>query len=416
MKDKDMAIALLAVKDEESWITFDYIASQTGYSKRQLIRMSKNRYQGTMTPTASHPNPIPHNKASGSEIEYLVQMKAKYPDITIAQFRDIYIEDVIYNSDKAAEVFENQLKPRSYTWFRNLFRNLGWESIKPRKTRKRDNRAAHPLREPSPQRGMIIQIDGTPYDWLHTGENWTLHLAVDDATTEVLAGWFFPTERQLGYCIIMRKIILEHGIPEAIYSDKHTIFKSKNEYGITQFGMMMNDLGITMLYANTAPAKGRVERYNGTLQGRLPNDIIRFGIRSYDELNTWVNDFYIKYINRKFSFRPKSEIPAFVEFDPSTADLNWIFSLRVEKTIKNDMFSFENKYYCLYENEDSTSCIHVINGTKIKVRYCVFNSKVYAYRSGLKYVCKVVAERRRSNSELLENAKDVLDYLSGSRK
>ena len=92
-----------------------------------------------MTPTASHPNPIPHNKASGSEIEYLVQMKAKYPDITIAQFRDIYIEDVIYNSDKAAEVFENQLKPRSYTWFRNLFRNLGWESTKPRKTRKRDN-------------------------------------------------------------------------------------------------------------------------------------------------------------------------------------------------------------------------------------------------------------------------------------
>lgn len=54
---------------------------------------------------------------------------------------------------------------------------------------------------------MLIQIDGTPFVWLTNGEMWTLHLAVDDATTEVLSGYFMKTERQLGYCFVMRDIL-----------------------------------------------------------------------------------------------------------------------------------------------------------------------------------------------------------------
>ena len=41
--------------------------------------------------------------------------------------------------------------------------------------------------------GELIQIDGTPYDWFNDGRAYALHLAVDDAGTEVLAGWFMPT-------------------------------------------------------------------------------------------------------------------------------------------------------------------------------------------------------------------------------
>ena len=79
----------------------------------------------------------------------------------------------------------------------------------------------------------------------------------------------------------------------ALYSDKHSIFLSHKEDSLTQFGMMMEDLGIETIYANTSQAKGRVERYNGTVQRRLPNDIRRFKIRTYDELNEWFNSFAI---------------------------------------------------------------------------------------------------------------------------
>ena len=178
----------------------------------------------------------------------------------------------------------------------------------------------------------MIQIDGTPYDWFGNGEMWTLHLAVDDATSEVLAGYFMPTERQIGYCYTMKLILEKYGIPMSLYSDKHSIFKSVKDDSITQFGTMMEELGIELIYANSAQAKGRVERYNGTVQRRLPNDIVRFGIKDYDQLNEWFNTFYISYINKKFAFVPLDPDDAFVSI--GNTDLSQIFTIKQERVIK----------------------------------------------------------------------------------
>lgn len=190
---------------------------------------------------------------------------------------------------------------------------------------------------------MLIQIDGTSYDWFGTGESWTLHLAVDDATSEVPAGVFMPTERQLGYCILLRIILLRYGIPMALYSDKHSIFLSHKEGNLTQFGMMMEDLCIEMIYVNSSQAKGRVERYNGTVQRRLPNDIRRFKINSYEKMNEWFNSFYVPYINRKFAFVPLDPNDAYIPLDG--AGIDDIFTLRHERTIQNDTFSLNGMYY-----------------------------------------------------------------------
>ena len=58
---------------------------------------------------------------------------------------------------------------------------------------------SHPLREPSPQRGILIMIDGTPHDWFQSGKKSSLHLAIYDATCEALCGLFMPTECLEGY-------------------------------------------------------------------------------------------------------------------------------------------------------------------------------------------------------------------------
>ena len=107
-----------------------------------------------------------------------------------------------------------------------------------------------------------------------------------------------PTERQLGYCHMMKYLFKEYGAPTTLYSDHRTIFHNKNGE-LTQFGQMMNDLGIRMIFAGSPQAKGRIERYNGTCQSRLPNDIKCFGIKDYNELNVWFNITYRKYLNQK---------------------------------------------------------------------------------------------------------------------
>lgn len=155
----------------------------------------------------------------------------------------------------------------------------------------------------------------------------------------------------------MELLINKKGIPLAIYSDKHTIFKSP-EGNITSFGVMMDKLGIEMIFANTSQAKGLIERYNGTAQRRLLNDIIRFKIKDYDQLNIWFNDFYIKYLNEKFAHLPIDPVYEFVELTENY-DLNLVFTVsNTRKIVEGNMFSYNGYYYVPYDK----------NGEVVKIR------------------------------------------------
>ena len=127
---KRKALQLLKAKETDSSITYSSIERQTGYSKRQLIRMSQALQEKDMDSVFTHGNTgrKPVTAASAQEISYLREFKKPYPNITIAQFRDIFIEDVIENPSMQEDVDRYCLKPRSFSWFRQLFMNEGWES------------------------------------------------------------------------------------------------------------------------------------------------------------------------------------------------------------------------------------------------------------------------------------------------
>ena len=299
--DKKEIVDLLSKKiNGDLNMSYDQLSILTGYSRRQLIRISKSLKEKGIDSTLIHGNKglAANNRASNTEVDYIVNFKKLYPNITISQFRDIYLEDVIFNPSKELDVLKYQLKPRSISFFQRLYKQFKWSSPVKHRSHKRAS-PLHLLRKRSPRAGMLIQVDGTPFDWFGNGQLYTLHMAVDDATNDILAGWFTKNECMFGYCKIMELIIRKKGIPIAIYSDKHAIFKS-SEVNTTSFGLMMEKLGIEMIFANTSQAKGLIERYNGTAQRRLPNDIIRFKIKDYDQLNLWFNDFYIKYLNHFF--------------------------------------------------------------------------------------------------------------------
>jgi hypothetical protein len=188
--NKELALKLLIEKQQNQFITYERITRETGYSERQLIRLSKELKQKDIESILTHGNTgrKPITTASDQEVSYLRKFKEPYPEITIAQFRDIFIEDVINNPQRKSEVQQYGLKPRSPSWFRQLFINEGWQSPLRKPSRTANGRTTHPVRPPRPSRGELTQIDGTPFDWFGDGRVYTLHLAVDDATTEVLAG------------------------------------------------------------------------------------------------------------------------------------------------------------------------------------------------------------------------------------
>ena len=360
--------ALKLVQDKINGLnnySYSQISSLTGYSKMQIIRFLNQLKEKDIDSILVHglTNKPSNNSPSSKEIEFIRNFKNQYPCISIQQFMDIFHEDIVFNPKRIKIVKENNLQKRSYSFFENLYRKEGWKStIKHKCFNKEYER--HPLREPSPRRGILIMIDGTPHDWFDNGRKSSLHIAIDDATGELLCGWFMPTECLEGYVHMLEILVTKHGIPENLYSDKHTILISPIDGNLTQFGQMCEDLGINMIAANTPQAKGKVEKWNNTIQNRLVNDIKRFNIKSVDELNKFFNDFYCHYLNQKYAYEPKEEESNFVPLD--NIDLSNILCVREErKMLDGNVVSWKNNYYQII-NEDG-SIKSIFKGTKLLV-------------------------------------------------
>ena len=81
-------------------------------------------------------------------------------------------------------------------------------------------------RERMPKAGMLVQVDGSHHPWLEEqGPHFVLLLAVDDATGMVAYAVFRQAEDTRGYFMLMDGLIRRWGIPLALYTDRHGVFK-----------------------------------------------------------------------------------------------------------------------------------------------------------------------------------------------
>ena len=383
-KDKQKALELVKQKiNGEIKITYNEISKQTGYSRMQLSRLSQEVEKKDIDDLLIHglTGKNSNNSVPDQEIEYIKEFKNQYPNISISQFRDIYHEDVIWNKEKDDDVKKYNLKVRSKSFFQQLYKKEGWKSPIKHKCFNND-KTIHPLRNPSPRTGMLIMTDGTPHDWFQNGNTASLHMTLDDATDKILSGYFMPTECQLGYCHAFKLMLEKNGIPQVIYSDRTTILWNPKDGELTQVGRMLDELGIELIYANTAEAKGKIENKNKVVQNRLLNDIIRFKIKTYDELNKWFNDYYIDYLNKKFSYSPKEKESEFIPL--GNTDLTKIMCIKGNRTILNgNMISINNEYYIPIDNDGNDFIFY--KGTIVEVWKDVFNGNVRIFKNNKIY-------------------------------
>jgi hypothetical protein len=165
---------------------------------------------------------------------------------------------------------------------------------------------------------MLLQTDGSPHDWLEgRGPELCLIGAIDDATSKVPNALFQEQETTAGYMRMLQEIVLNQGIPLAIYHDRHSIFEV-NENILpsvkeqldgkepkTQFGRLMQELGIESIPANSPQAKGRIERLWGTFQDRLNSELRLAGARTLEDANQVLTRFLPEY-NRKFAVNARN--------------------------------------------------------------------------------------------------------------
>lgn len=185
---------------------------------------------------------------------------------------------------------------------RTLMREAGlWKA-------KRRSMRFHPPRARRPRLGELVQIDGSPHDWFEgRAPRCTLLVFVDDATSRIQAARFVAAETTAAYLDLVGEYIGRHGLPQAFYSDRHSIFRvnaaEAAKSSLTQFGRALAELGIEGLCANSPQAKGRVERANGVLQDRLVKLMRLSGIASWEAGNAFLPDFLAEY-NARFGQPP----------------------------------------------------------------------------------------------------------------
>jgi hypothetical protein len=157
---------------------------------------------------------------------------------------------------------------------------------------------------------MLLQVDGSRHDWLEGRGPWlTLHAAIDDATNEVPWAVFREEEDATGYALLVHHISQSHGLPLALYGDRHTIFQSPREPTIeeqlkgleprTQLGQLLETLEVGLIAARSPQAKGRVERLFGTLQDRLVKELRRSGACNLTDANAVLRK-YLPRFNKRF--------------------------------------------------------------------------------------------------------------------
>lgn len=169
--------------------------------------------------------------------------------------------------------------------------------------------------------GELVQLDGSPHDWLEgRGPRLTALGMQDDATGKILAAQFFPSETTFGYLCLLRHLLRRYGVPLAFYGDHSGIFV-RNDDGWTveeqlagkrqptQFGRALEQLGVTFIAANSPQAKGRVERLWGVLQDRLASELRLAKAQDLDSANAVLRKFIADY-NRRFARQSRENATA----------------------------------------------------------------------------------------------------------
>jgi hypothetical protein len=107
----------------------------------------------------------------------------------------------------------------------------------------------------------------------------------------------------------------------------------------------MKELGITIFCANSAQAKGRVERANRTLQDRLVKDLRLNNISDIESANRYIEEFRNRY-NKKFGKTPASPQDVHRKHIPEEGRLDFILCERENRRLsKNLELSFKKSIF-----------------------------------------------------------------------
>lgn len=311
---KVQEVILRAASGQVSWWQ---AAEILGISDRSMRRW-RERYEADgyagLFDRRRHPSP---QRVPWATVERVLRLyREQYFDFNVRHFHDV-LQD------------EHGVR-LSYSWVKAALQTAGLVA----RARKRGPHRRRRERRPLP--GMLLHIDASRHAWLPGEAQQDLVSVSDDATSEVYYAALVPEESTRTVMTALRDVVARHGVFCALYTDRASHFIHTPPAGQprerTQVQRALDQLGIRLIAAHSPQARGRKERFYGTVQGRWPPELRVAGITTMDAANAWLCEVGIPRFNRRFRVTPTEAGTAFL---PTTADLEHVFSVQETRTVSN---------------------------------------------------------------------------------
>lgn len=370
-------------------MTIKVAANRLGFSERYVKKL-KARYKKYGASSMLHGNcgKQPKHSINADTKSRILEIwkQSEFEECNFTHFQEILEED-----------FNIKI---SYTSLYKLLHSKGFKSPRKHKKIKLHNR-----RNERSSEGELLQVDGTPHQFFHGDDKeYCLHGFIDDASHKVTGLYMCENECMNGYLEVTRQTFKNFGVPFALYADASSIFFPKNKdltieeqlAGITkpstQYGRMMEYLGVVLIHAGSSQAKGRIERLWNTLHDRLRTEFRRHNITTIEEANKFLIT-YIPKFNKKFAIEPKNPKSSFMKLPPYI-NLDYLLSVKYIRTVDvSNSISINGTTFVI----DTKEILH-----KKKIEICIskriglkarFNDKWY----------KITPLENRQNKSLKSN-------------
>jgi transposase len=261
-------------------------------------------------------------------------------------------------------------------------------------------------REPRAREGQMLQFDTSDHDWLEgRGPKLNLIGGIDDATSNCPGARFALADSTVENMRVLKRIVETKGIPLSFYCDKDSNFRVNRAQGIqhelegkdyvlSQIGRALEELGVEVIYADSAQAKGRVERAWGTFQDRLCSELRLHNISTIDGANHYLFEEFLPKHDRKFAHPAKEPGSAYRPV-PKGLNLNNIFCIKEERTVAPDnTISYKSRYYQILPDEYRISFVKA----KVMVHEWLDGS-IHIFYKGKELKNKLIPKVRYKNKD-----------------
>jgi hypothetical protein len=242
--------------------------------------------------------------------------------------------------------------------------------------RSRKRRGHRQWRERKEHCGEMVQMDGSHHDWLEgRGPACVLMGYIDDATGRGF-GRFYGYEGTWPAMDSFCRYIQRFGIPLRVYLDKHTTYKSNGKASLeeelsgvgplSEFERALQELGVEVIHAHSPQAKGRVERFFGTLQDRLVKEMRLRGIGSLEEANLFLEEYWPAF-NRRFAVDAKAKGDLHRPI-PRGLKLEDVLCIKGKRALRNDFTVAYHRRIYQVEDPIRASQVMVYEGLDGSIR------------------------------------------------